>query len=103
MSYWQVYLWCALGIVVSVLLPVIWEAVHRYFPPPAARILGIRTAMVPSVANVWNAAKPYILLGVASLITALLIVAFVGDQLIDFKAALLAGYAWDSTLQKLRG
>jgi hypothetical protein len=45
---------------------------------------------------------PYALLGLASLLTALLIVAFVGDQLTNFKAALLAGYAWDSTLQNLR-
>lgn len=45
---------------------------------------------------------PYFLLGVASMLTALLIVALLADTLKDHRAALLAGYAWDSTLQKLR-
>jgi len=38
--------------------------------------------------------------GLFSLITALLLVALV-DPLKTWQAALLAGYAWDSTLQKL--
>jgi hypothetical protein len=96
------YLWCALGIVVSVLLPVIWSAVRRYFPAPVLTAWGVPGGAAFSVKELWDAAKPYVLLGVASLLTALLIVAFVGDQLANFKAALLAGYAWDSTLQKLR-
>jgi hypothetical protein len=35
-------------------------------------------------------------------LTAFLIVAFLGDTLKDYRAALVAGYAWDSTLQKMR-
>jgi hypothetical protein len=38
-----------------------------------------------------------------SLLTALLVVAFTQETLTDWKAALLAGYAWDSTIQKLKG
>ena len=38
----------------------------------------------------------------ASALTALLVVAFIGDNLMDPRAAILAGYAWDSTLQKMR-
>ena len=49
----------------------------------------------------WEAAKPYVALGIGSMLTALLIMAFAGDSLNTWKAALLAGYAWDSTLQKI--
>lgn len=93
------YLWCALGIVISVILPVIWELVYQSFP----RKQRLETLVKTSVWRViWDAAKPYLLLALASLITALLIVGVLGDTLKDSRAALLAGYAWDSTLQKLR-
>lgn len=94
------YLWCALGIVISVLLPILWEAVYRYFPKPKPA-----AAVMPAGAAVgafWRAAVPYLILGAASLLTAVLVVAFVGDTMKDYRAALLGGYAWDSTLQKLR-
>lgn len=96
----ETYFWCAVGIVISVLLPILWEAVHRSFPKPAPRDLG---AGAPEVLEkFWNVVKPYVWLGIASLLTAILIVAFMGETLKDYRAALLAGYAWDSTLQKLR-
>ena len=89
-----IYLWVMLGIIISVLLPVLWEQVRRYFPAPVA-------PKAPAVA-LWQFAKPYVVLGLASALTSILLVAFLGDKLIDYRAALLAGYAWDSTLQKLR-
>lgn len=92
------YLWCALGIAISVTLPIVWEAVYRFFPKPKPPLEGL----APAIGTFWRTVSPYLMLGLASLLTALLIVAFVGDQLTNFKAALLAGYAWDSTLQKLR-
>jgi len=51
----------------------------------------------------WSIAKPYLALGAFSLLTGLLIVAFVGETLKDWRAALLIGYSWDSTLQKIKG
>ena len=92
------YLWCAVGIIISVLLPILWEAVWRAFPKPKSG--GPESS--ERINAFWQVVRPYLLLGAASLVTALLIVAFVGDQLHDFRAAILAGYAWDSTLQKLR-
>jgi hypothetical protein len=56
----------------------------------------------PAVEAFWRAAVPYVILGAASLLTAVLVVAFVVDNMQDYRAALLGGYAWDSTLQKLR-
>ena len=97
------YLWCTLGIVISVLLPIVWEAVRRYFPKPVVmgQMEARYEAAVLAIAF-WRIVAPYLILGIASLVTALLIVALGGETLRDYRAALLAGYAWDSTLQKFR-
>ncbi len=92
-----IYLWCCAGIVVSVLLPVIWVAVRKAFPAPAST-----AAVRVDVQKYWPTVRPYLLLGVASAMTALIVVFALGDQLATPQAAVLAGYAWDSTLQKLR-
>ncbi len=99
---WSIYGACVLGIVISVTLPIIWEAVYRYFPkPPRAGTTGVGFAP-PTVVALWKIVTPYLLLGAASALTAILIVAFAGKTLTSPGAAVLAGYAWDSTLQKLR-
>jgi hypothetical protein len=49
----------------------------------------------------WNYAKPYLVVGAFSLLTAFLIIALTGDTISTLQAGLLAGYLWDSTLQKL--
>ena len=89
-----IYLWCVVGIVISVVLPPLWAVVRQHFPDPA-----LSKGMA---ADIWDIARPYLALGAASALTALLLVAFLGDSLVDPRAAILAGYAWDSTLQKLR-
>ena len=96
----HIYLWCALGIIISVLLPILWEAVYRYFPRPKPAAKAMAAGV--TLEEFWRAVVPYLLLGAASLLTAILVVAFVGDTMSDYRAALLGGYAWDSTLQKLR-
>jgi len=62
--------------------------------------------MVPKAgedASYRNRIKPYLALGLFSLLTALLVVAFLGDTLgSDWRPAFVAGYAWDSTLQKVK-
>ena len=99
MFNWQAYLWCATGIVISVLLPILWAFVSRSLKPTLGPGGGVEIMW----GVFWQAIKPYVALGVASLLTAILIVALAGDSLQDYRAALLAGYAWDSTLQKFRG
>ena len=89
MSFIEIYFWCALGVAISVVLPII-----RKNLPTAGKV---------STQSTWDVAKPIVMVGLFSLITALLLVAFLKDQLQDWRAALLAGYAWDSTLQKLKG
>jgi hypothetical protein len=49
----------------------------------------------------WQTIRPYVATGIFSLVAAVLIVAAMGDRLDSWSAALIAGYTWDSTLQKL--
>lgn len=88
-----VYLGCVIGIVISIVLPILRALLPR--PPGAA------AAPPKFLVALWNYAKPYLVVGVFSLLTAFLIIALTGDTVNDFKAGLLAGYLWDSTLQKL--
>ncbi len=93
MNFVQIYLLVVLGIAISILLPVLRQAL----PQPKG------AAPVPLLSRLWAVAKPYLALAIFSLLGGLLVVAAAGDSLKDWKAALLAGYAWDSTLQKLKG
>ncbi len=92
----QIYLWCVLGIIVSILLPIL----RGLLPRPAGAVVANAAAM-GFLSALWDHAKPYLVVGLFSLLTGILIVAFTYGTLKDWRAALLAGYAWDSTLQKL--
>ena len=83
-----IYLSVAGGIVISVILPVIRALLPK---PPAALAGGTK----------WERIRPYVATGIFSLIVAVLIVAAMGDRLDSWSTALIAGYTWDSTLQKL--
>jgi hypothetical protein len=85
---WAIYLTCAAGIIISVVLPIL----RALLPKPP------KTGGPP----LWEVIWPYLALGAFSLVGAILIVAASGETLKDWRAALLAGYAWDSTLQKLK-
>ncbi|AXA44619.1 hypothetical protein [Rhizobium leguminosarum] len=94
----SIYLWCLVGIVISTILPVLWQYVRIQFPSPR----GLPDQPLAGLPEFLLAMKPYLALCLASALTAILLVAFLGDNLTDARAAILAGYAWDSTLQKLR-
>jgi hypothetical protein len=87
----QIYSWCVLGILISILLPIL----RGLLPKPAVQ------GASDSLSTFWTYAKPYVVVGLFSLLTGFLIVAFTWGTLYDWRAALLAGYAWDSTLQKI--
>jgi hypothetical protein len=87
MTFWQMYMLAVLGILISVALPIL----KRALPRVAKDGLG----------DLWEVAKPYLAVGAFSLLTALLVIAFAGDTIKTWQAALLAGYAWDSTIQKV--
>jgi hypothetical protein len=93
------YGFCIVGIVISVLLPPLWAFVKSKFqPPPPGGAKGFGVA----VATFWTLLLPYLALGAASALTSVIIIAVAGPKIESTAAALLAGYAWDSTLQKLR-
>jgi hypothetical protein len=51
--------------------------------------------------TIWTLFLPYLALGLASTLTSIILIAVVGDKIASAAGAVLAGYAWDSTLQKL--
>jgi hypothetical protein len=76
-----------MGILISIVLPLL----RKQLPVAAALI---REA---------PPAKTYWIIGLFSLLTAVLVVAFGGAAVKGWEwyTAILAGYAWDSTLQKI--
>ena len=82
-----IYLAVTGGIVISVILPLI----RALLPKPLAALAGgIKRERF----------RPYVATGIFSLVVAVLIVAAMGDRLDSWSTALIAGYTWDSTLQK---
>lgn len=92
----NVYLAAALGVAISVILPLVRAAL----PAPPGQLDSARGSL-------WAVAKPYVATAVFSLVVAALIVAYLDDPAappedrLTARGALLAGYAMDSTLQKM--
>lgn len=85
----------ALGVIASIMIPVLLKAV------PGAGLLPGETFW----SRLWKVAKPYVALGIVSLLIGLVILAIFEQQdepLNVWWEALLAGYVADSTLQKFR-
>lgn len=95
MSFVQTYLYCTLGIVISIVLPILRQSL----PKPKQNTLGV----APFKTRLWDIAKPYCVIGLFSLLVGVLVVASAGDTIKDWRLAVLLGYSWDSTLQKLKG
>lgn len=100
MGLWHIYIPCACGVILSIIIPVFAKAVRKQFNIGGPAELGGFGLLIRSI---WQQTRPYIILGTFSLAVALLIVAFLGETLKTWQAALIAGYLWDSTLQKITG
>jgi chromate transport protein ChrA len=94
MSFWSTYLAVVAGIVISVLYPILRQALPR----PRVGVAGV-PGFLP---RAWNASKPYIVTLIFAFVTAPLIMAFLGDKLDSWPAALLAGFAWEATIEKVK-
>lgn len=83
-GFWTAYGLVSLGVLVSVLLPIL----RGKLPNPVAQVprAGLRA---------------YWVIGGISAATALIVLAINNGEFQSPYAALLAGYAWDSTLQKV--
>jgi hypothetical protein len=75
-----------LGIIISIILPILRSRL------PKSKL---------QAEDSWTVIRPYLIVGLFSLLTSILILAFLEDSITDFKSGLLAGYAWDATLQKI--
>jgi hypothetical protein len=86
---WKKYMFCVLGIVISVVLPIL----RRMLPKIVEK----------SSVVFWGTAAPFLITGAFSLLAGVLVVAFAGDNVKTWtwQACVIAGYAWDSTLQKI--
>ena len=101
MSDFKLFLWIVLGVVFSVLLPIVVKWVKELKDSEAKDVGDV-------FAKVWIFAKPYIKVALASIVIgffALVVyrAGMAGENAIDTWAKAVAyGYVWDSTFQKLR-
>lgn len=87
-----IYLATALGVAISIILPIL-----RQLIPTPPGFTGKAAGKI-----IWKISRPYLLIGLISLIIALLLVAYLGSTVLtDWQAGLLAGYTADATLQKI--
>lgn len=94
------YVWCIVGIALSIILPILRSMLPKPPKPPVFDAQGNPIGGA-AASGAWSTIKPYVIVGLFSAATAILIVAFAGDNLKTWGSALLAGYAWDSTLQRI--
>ncbi len=90
-----IYSIVALGVFISFILPVLKLYAIK---PPGEKLSEEKS----SFARFRQVAGPYVVTAIFSLVLGLLIVAATQETLTDWRAALLAGYAGDSTIQKFR-
>ncbi len=100
MPFGEAYLACAAGVILSVTIPVLSKSVQQQFSAGGPAEVG---GAVRLMGLIWQQTRRYRILAAFSLAVAALIVAFLSDTLVTWKAALIAGYLWDSTLQKIAG
>ena len=90
------YLWVVVGVVASLLLPIIWKAAFPDRPLPSGFTRG---------SQLWKEARPYFLIGLISMLIggiAFAIVKQTGGKFDHWYAAFLNGYFWDATIQKFK-
>jgi len=82
------------GVITGVLLSVTLPLLRALLPRPSNALAS---------PDLWAQLRPFVVIACFSLLTAILVIAFAGDAVHSWKwhQALLAGYAWDSTLQKV--
>jgi hypothetical protein len=89
---------CALGVLISILIPVVRKA--------AGIGAGAEVAGESPFATLWELIRPYALYAFLSLLVSIVLIAFSiagGQRAFQWWEAFLLGYAWDSTLQKVTG
>ncbi|MBS9770191.1 MAG: hypothetical protein J7F05_06740 [Trichodesmium erythraeum GBRTRLIN201] len=91
----HIFLATAVGVAVSVCLPLVKELL-----PKPKKVKG-HERDEGIIIILWGAIKPYLSIGVFSLFVALIVVAFLQETLTSMSEGFLAGYTADSTFQRL--
>jgi len=91
MQYYEIYFLVVIGIIISIVYPILRQAIPR--PKNAAPAL---------LTRIWEALKPYIIVLIIALISAPLVIAFMGEKINNYESAILAGFAWESILEKIK-
>lgn len=102
-----VYGFIALGIIISVIIPIL----RTLLPRPTRdelvrRISGKGGGGKPTFWTIFSvAARPYFYLAIFSIVTAVIVVAYLGSAAsgITWANAVIYGFTWDSILQKAVG
>lgn len=99
MSLIEMYPYVFVGIVISFILPILRKTIPQAkdLTRDAKGLARARAFLIRS----WPTVKPYAVILIFSLVSSILIVAYVGDTLTDWRAALLAAFSWDSIMQKI--
>lgn len=96
MTEWVQYLWVVAGVGVSFVIPVVKKLA---FPG------GVVPKSLSLAARIWPVAKPFVYLGILSLLLAVVTFAIAQSQGIQFQnwfSPFLLGYFWDATIQKFK-
>lgn len=88
------------GVITSILLPIIIRSVRTQFKEAVPADIA-ESSLMRILRIAWPYLQKYLTLLAFSTLTALLIVAFMGDKLTGWGQAFVVGYAWDSTIQKI--
>lgn len=97
MSDFYLYVWVVVGVLASLVLPVVWRLA---FPGTT-----LPQGFGPAVSQLWADIRPYFLIGLASALVGLVAFAIVkstGGKFDHWYTAFLNGYFWDATLQKFK-
>jgi hypothetical protein len=90
-DFFHAYVVVVVGVAISFILPIIRKSIPKGEDGGAQFTDRLRSV-----------AYPYIAILAASLLTAILVIAIIGDHIMDdWRVALISGFAWDSTLQKV--
>lgn len=97
MGFIETYLFVVLGIIISIILPILRKGIPKE--------KGTENENLKITKRLSGIAKPYLTVMAFSMVTALIILAILGESFEqqDWRVILWAGYTWDSLMQKGKG
>jgi hypothetical protein len=101
MSITETILWVFMGILMSLILPIAVNTLRR----ATTRLESTPPAFGERVIHAWKAynGPKYLAIFLACVVLSIALVLFFGDYLREPRDALLAGFAWESLINKLVG